>query len=122
MRSVSPLLRRISLLSVGAPPVLLLLLLAPWPMDAREPLSSESYCERCHEPHGGMDMEIETCLRCHEAVPQGQMGLYPWHASEGALAGICCRACHNEQCRGEACLSCHSRHSDPLREGDGKEP
>lgn len=82
---------------------------------AQERQDPENYCVRCHDAHGGLDLQLYTCMRCHESVPYGQMGLYPWYSSEAALAGIRCRDCHEQFCRGDSCLSCHSRHSDPLR-------
>lgn len=82
---------------------------------AQERQNPENYCVRCHDAHGGLDIQLQTCMSCHESVPYGQMGLYPWYSSEAALAGIRCRDCHDQLCRGDSCLSCHSRHSDPLR-------
>lgn len=82
---------------------------------AQERQNPENYCVRCHDAHGGLDLQLYTCMSCHESVPYGQMGLYPWYSSEAALAGIRCRDCHEQFCRGDSCLSCHSRHSDPLR-------
>jgi len=77
---------------------------------------TENYCQRCHEPHSGLDLEIQTCQSCHEAVPQGQMELYPWHSSEGAIAGLHCADCHPQAHMDDSCLYCHQRHTDPLRE------
>ena len=82
---------------------------------AQERCSAEDYCQRCHEPHDGVDMEANTCQTCHELVRQGPMDLYPWYSSEAALAGICCSDCHRPECEGNDCLSCHTRHADPLR-------
>ena len=82
---------------------------------AQERCSAEDYCQRCHEPHDGIDMEVNTCQTCHELVRQGPMDLYPWYSSEAALAGICCSDCHGPECGGNDCLSCHRRHADPLR-------
>jgi hypothetical protein len=82
---------------------------------AQERCKAEDYCERCHDPHEGVDMNANTCLSCHEMVRRGTMGLYPWYTSEAALAGICCVECHKPNCEGDDCLSCHNRHADPLR-------
>ncbi len=82
---------------------------------AQELSGNENYCQRCHESHPGLDIEIDTCLSCHERRPQGQMQLLPWHSSEGALAGLVCGQCHNtEDQEGQSCLTCHARHTDPL--------
>ena len=77
--------------------------------------TAENYCLRCHESHPGLDYEIDTCMSCHEAVPMGYMELYPWYSSEAAIAGIRCNDCHKDEHLGDSCLSCHPRHSDPLR-------
>lgn len=93
----------------------LLLLVLLTNLAAQEWMDPEDYCVRCHDPHEGLDVQVQTCMSCHESVPFGQMGLYPWYSSEAALAGICCRTCHAEVCKGDSCLSCHRRHADPLR-------
>ncbi len=79
-------------------------------------VQNENYCQRCHEPHYGLGYETQTCLSCHEAVPGGQMELYPWYTSEGAIAGLICAECHPTAHTDDSCLSCHQRHTDPLRE------
>ena len=78
-------------------------------------VAAENYCMRCHAPHPGLNYQNDPCMSCHEAVPMGHMGLYPWYSSEAAIAGIRCRDCHNDECLGNSCLSCHTRHSDPNR-------
>lgn len=83
-------------------------------------LSVENYCVRCHEPHAGLDYTMVTCMDCHEEKPMGHMGLIPWYTSEGAIAGILCNDCHgyhddNDDGFWDACLYCHTRHSDPER-------
>ena len=80
------------------------------------PKTNENYCQKCHEPHAGLDYDVQTCLSCHESVPQGEMELYPWHSSEGAIAGLRCSDCHPYAHMGDKCLACHKRHTDPLRE------
>lgn len=108
---------RSSTLRFGIHASLLCVLLAAFRASgpAQERQNPENYCVRCHDAHGGLDIQLHTCMSCHESVPYGQMGLYPWYSSEAALAGIRCRDCHDMLCRGDSCLSCHSRHSDPLR-------